>query len=639
MFLNNSAWFRRLASLAIVFSAIVVFCFNVKHYYVINFTEDDSFVSMVYARRLLAGQGLTWTDGVRVEGYSNFLWLVCQAGLAWLGMDLFQTSRVLGIFGMGLMFLGTILAFWPSREKSIVTLTFVLLALALCQPMAIWAVGGLEESFVVGFLSLGLFVVFRELNQEDVRKHRWLVAGLPLGLACLTRPDSPLLVAAISLGIVMVSGVSKNVITKIGWFILVPVICTVGLTAFRLWYFGEWLPNTALVKVPLGFGWQVKLGLNYFSEMESQQSLLFVSGLVLPALFVGGLAFRKRTVLLGTIVVVWSCYVIYVGGDCFRGLRFLLPVILLLAWMAGSGVEWLHGIVCERISASARFLLYGTTIAAFCVFFYLDQLQEENKQVVTAFHDSLGVKRQGLVLAENLKAAFATNGQKPYISSDKVGVVPWFTGWKTLCSLGLTDRWLPRHPSKNPVYRDVPGHQLGSGSYVLSKRPDLIHLGSFLGSHFGSVYQTGHELSQMPEFFQEYRFVEFSRLGGPTIRVWSRFESPTVGVIRSQNQIEVPAYLLDGQGTKRLFLDEGLWLPMPEGSSVTVRGLRLPVGEWSVRVKLRTDSNISEGEIKTGKGGPLFIVLAREQEVDLTIRATSDKTLGSLVLRRQNRSP
>lgn len=634
MFLNNSVWFRRLASLAIIFGAFVVFYLNVRHYYNINFTEDDSFVSMVYARRLLAGEGLTWTDGVRVEGYSNFLWLLCQAGLARLGMDLFETSRVLGIFGMSLMFLGTILAFWPSCEKSMTALVFVLLALALCQPMAIWAVGGLEASFIVGFLSLGLVVVFHELDRETVRYFHWTVAGLPLGLACLTRPDSPLLVAVISFGIIIVSGVSKKTIAKISCFILIPVICTIGLTAFRLWYFGEWVPNTALVKVPLGFGFQTKLGLNYISQLNSQKGIWLVSSLALPALFFGSRALRKRITLLSTIAISWSSYVVYIGGDCFRGLRFFLPVILVLVWIGGLGLEWFWREIAKSRFAGMLTLIIILVGALLAVFFHLDQKQEKSTAVNKAYHDDVQAKRHGEVLTKDLLMAFGQRDQQPYVSSDSVGIIPYYTGWKLLCSLGLTDKWLARHPPKDPVYKENPGHQLGNGAYVLSREPDLIHLGGFLGRRYGSVYQTGFELQQNEQFHLSYRFVEFSRSDGPIIRIWARFESSAVGVIRSQNQIEVPAYLLDGQGTERLVLSDGLWMPMPAGSSVIARGLRFPAGEWSVYMRLKTDSGLSDIEVRSSEGLPHKIVIEHEQAVDLQIIAISDQKLNSVILKR-----
>ena len=56
-------------------------------------------ISLRYADRLQQGRGLTWTDGERVEGYSNLLWVLMTAGLGWLGLDLVLATRLLGVAG------------------------------------------------------------------------------------------------------------------------------------------------------------------------------------------------------------------------------------------------------------------------------------------------------------------------------------------------------------------------------------------------------------------------------------------------------------------------------------------------------------------------------------------------------------
>ena len=51
------------------------------------FLSDDALITLRYAGRLLEGHGLTWTDGPRVEGYSNLAWLLLCAGAGALGAD------------------------------------------------------------------------------------------------------------------------------------------------------------------------------------------------------------------------------------------------------------------------------------------------------------------------------------------------------------------------------------------------------------------------------------------------------------------------------------------------------------------------------------------------------------------------
>jgi hypothetical protein len=63
----------------------------------VPFLSDDSLISLRYARRLLDGAGLTWTEGHRVEGYSNLLWILAVAFVGRLGVDLIDAARLLGL--------------------------------------------------------------------------------------------------------------------------------------------------------------------------------------------------------------------------------------------------------------------------------------------------------------------------------------------------------------------------------------------------------------------------------------------------------------------------------------------------------------------------------------------------------------
>ena len=42
-------------------------------------TADDAFISLVYAKNLSNGEGLVFNPGERVEGYTNFLWILLLA--------------------------------------------------------------------------------------------------------------------------------------------------------------------------------------------------------------------------------------------------------------------------------------------------------------------------------------------------------------------------------------------------------------------------------------------------------------------------------------------------------------------------------------------------------------------------------
>src|SRR5262245_39900033 len=64
------------------------------------FISDDALISLRYSRRLVEGKGLTWDDSDRVEGYSNLTWVLANAALGAMGVDLVDAARLLGFAGM-----------------------------------------------------------------------------------------------------------------------------------------------------------------------------------------------------------------------------------------------------------------------------------------------------------------------------------------------------------------------------------------------------------------------------------------------------------------------------------------------------------------------------------------------------------
>lgn len=55
---------------------LVFFIVNVQQY---CFLGDDAYISFRYALHLYQGHGLVWNPGERVEGYTNFLWVIIMA--------------------------------------------------------------------------------------------------------------------------------------------------------------------------------------------------------------------------------------------------------------------------------------------------------------------------------------------------------------------------------------------------------------------------------------------------------------------------------------------------------------------------------------------------------------------------------
>lgn len=86
--------------------------------------------------------------------------------------------------------------------------------------------------------------------------------------------------------------------------------------------------------------------------------------------------------------------------------------------------------------------------------------------------------------------------------------------------MGLNDETIARR-------RELPegwkGIEKGDGRYVLSRRPDYIQLGSFLGSP-APLFLSDIELFASEEFHRRYQLVSFEIDPETTLRIWRRRE-------------------------------------------------------------------------------------------------------------------
>ena len=170
---------------SVPFSLAAFACFC---YYFRDYTVDDAYISLRYARNLHEGLGLTFSAGDRppVEGYTNFLWV---AGESLLFLPAWGAERILlGVKAAG-CFLGCLsllaarsLASRAFGGRAGMIAAFLFAAL---PGMAFWAVGGLETQLFLACMLGGMAAHFRE---HETGKPHLLSAGGFL-LAALTRPE------------------------------------------------------------------------------------------------------------------------------------------------------------------------------------------------------------------------------------------------------------------------------------------------------------------------------------------------------------------------------------------------------------------------------------------------------------------
>ena len=163
----------------------------VFHAYQLQYTQDDAYISLRYAKHLVAGEGLVFNPGERTEGYSNFTWTMLLALFLKLGAPPIETSRWLGVFfGAAAIFVAA--RFARALEGRVGPATLGTAALvAGNSAYALWSTGGLETALFGLLVTWGLERGFAPGVSDRGR----MAAPVLLCLAALTRPDGPLLFA------------------------------------------------------------------------------------------------------------------------------------------------------------------------------------------------------------------------------------------------------------------------------------------------------------------------------------------------------------------------------------------------------------------------------------------------------------
>jgi hypothetical protein len=307
------------------------------HAWVYGFVTDDAFISFRYARNLASGHGLVFNPGFeRVEGYTNFLWVVILAGLARVGARPEVTAHVLSIAAtVGLWAVVAAYAFRTRPAGGAGWLALVpTLLLAATRSIAVWSTSGLETRLFELLVVAGTLRLLTETERRLEGGSPRPVAALLLALATLTRPDG-LLIAAAVFG---VAGATLLVRGRLRLRDAIPsaavfLLLVGGHLLFRVSYYGAWVPNTYAAKVGGRTWWS--MGGRYLTAFV----LEYAAWLWLPLLAaaIAGHA-RRRTLfvpaLFAAAVIPHALYIVSIGGDHFeyRPFDLYFPFAFLLLY-------------------------------------------------------------------------------------------------------------------------------------------------------------------------------------------------------------------------------------------------------------------------------------------------------------------
>ncbi len=560
-----------------VFFTLLLFV-HVRHYF--PYITDDALISFRYAERLLQGKGLTWTEGIPVEGYSNLLWILLLAFLGLFRIEPVWASRILGFLSMSVVIFA--LLRWHARRHKgggLLAPALGLLFFSMSGPVGVWTIAGLEAPLCAALIALSISPIQRLIEADAADYPRPYGLSLILGLLCITRPDGPVFSVAAFFSIILVRVASRKQIPPLApllIFVSGPLLFYGGQLIFRIFYYGEIVPNTALVKIAPG--------LHYFTQgalyvLGGLGSLLPASFLALAWILFASLTPTRRSLGIPLLLMcgLWFAYLIFIGGDHFPAYRHFVPIVVLFAFALTDAA---NGVIANppARAAGVRALCWGF-LSLLIASFLLLQVRHPRNAMVS--EDSW--EWDGKVIGLLLKRAFGE--QQPLIAVTAAGCIPYWSGLPALDMLGLNDHYLPRHPPED-FGEGTTGHELGDGDYILRRQPDLIcfHMGGFYG-----VYRPGRQLRNNPAFTRLYvpvPFVGFDPREHDGV-FWILKYSPLIGIRRTPEEIRIPGYLLVGPEPiyARLNAQDKLVLPIPRETNMRVVVEGVSGADWIVQPK------------------------------------------------------
>ena len=371
---------RRTTLLALA-AALVPFALLVLRF---DFVCDDAFITFRYSRNLAEGVGLVYNPPALeapVEGYSEFLWAHLMALGMGAGVEPEVLSRALSVASGLLLVVVLVLHLARRFGDAPGALVGAALLLGTAPPLAVWSTGGMA-TMPTAMLAVVLF-----LGVHAPLRGGWAARGAALGAAsaalALMRADAALLVALI-LGPAIVVGLGRrepHLWRPAALGALLGAAAFLAHVAWRSSVYGDWVPNTARVK--LGFSAAaVERGLDYVvSAWLSMPGL----GLMTVGALAGAWLARARlgaaeAAGVAALVIGGTAYAVSSGGDFMCFARFLVPVVPFTVLGSAGVLAWVErrsrggaaaaAALTAALSASAAFDVHAVPESARLAFHF-----------------------------------------------------------------------------------------------------------------------------------------------------------------------------------------------------------------------------------------------------------------------------
>ncbi len=458
----------------------IICALYVIHVRLVHFVCDDAYITFRYAANLAGGEGPVYNPGERVEGYTNFLWMALIAAAMKGGATPERASFVLGVISFLAAAAGTAALArrltgphpaWPLLPA---------LLLASLGPVVLWSVCGLETVAFAAAVTAAIVAV----HPKNGGKENLFCAGLLYGVASLLRPEGVIFAGAA--GIVIVAGIFDGN-RRAAWETVRRAVRLAGGFAvaflpFLLWrraWYGDWLPNTFYVKA--GGMERIGVGIHYLLSFAREYPAVVVfalGGIVLGFLDDDTGEQRARRRLLSHITLaalLYTVYVIRVGGDYMALYRFIVPILPLTAVLGAVALHRSYSLLRTTTREPFAMTALVAVTAAFAAASFEPSTASARGERRSDIVVPLKVmKTNTAVWIAAGKALRARSWPDAVIATTAAGALPFYSGLETIDQSGLNDRHTAR-VEWDRWLENKPGHgKRATRAYILKRSPDMI---------------------------------------------------------------------------------------------------------------------------------------------------------------------
>jgi len=481
---GNAARLRsRVLVLALVAAVLLLLGIRFFHY-----IPDDSYITLRYARNVMEGEGFVFNEGQRLEGYTNFLWILMLVCAGKLGASLPLAARTLSFFFSCAVLVTAGYGAWANRTgrengwTQALAIAAAPILLAASPSFLTWSLSGTEIPLFTFLLLLGVVLLLDGRRPES--------AFTVFGILGLVRPEGLLFYALA--GSILIDG-SRN---KAKMLLTGAAIFALIYAPYLVWkqaYFGELLPNTFYAKrAPAALA--IKNGAHYLLGFTTRYGYFLVIGLLMLWKRTG--VNRRAIIPLFFIAAHWL-FILLFGGDWMPHYRLLLPTLPLVTLLVSFGLMAIGRSAVDRPEDTCAAVdrpedapgdaddapgAAGNT-----------SVNDKNKWsnpvpvVVTILvvlamapggigYDSFITERLAVKTFETLGRHLGeTLPPGTRIALGSTGAVGYYSRLHIIDILGLTERSIAR---SGRIVATQPGHMKADGRHVLRRKPDLLLLGN-----------------------------------------------------------------------------------------------------------------------------------------------------------------